>query len=202
MIETAMFGNSRTIRMNGSFEMRNAMTRSLARTVATRGTLPNMPISPTISLAPSVATTTGPPGVSRMTSARPSMIRYAASAWSPCRIRFLPGSNPTRSLINASSFSFEGSISAKNGTRRSSSNSCLRLISSLLGLVLPLVPSFGGDQQGHQRATTLLLQLAAAQDESAIEIPRKARPVQHPDDPSAGKFLSQPIGDLGLVLAV
>src|ERR1700720_456453 len=183
MIETAMFGNSRTIRMKGSFEMRNAMTRSLARTVAARGTLPNMPISPTISLAPSVATTIGPAGVSRMTSARPS--------------------------INASSFSFEGSISAKNGTRRSSSNSCLRLISSLLGFVLPLVPSLGRDQQGHQRTvalqfrdTTLLLQLAAAQDERAIEIPREARPVQHPDDPSAGKFPSQPIADLGLVLTV
>jgi hypothetical protein len=72
-----------------------------------------------------------------------------------------------------------------------------------------IFPSFGRDQQGHQqtvalqfRLTTLLLQFAAAQDEGAIEAPGEARPVQHPDFPSAGKFLSQPIGDLGLVLTV
>ncbi len=66
-----MFGNSRTMRMNGSLEMRRATRRSLARTVALRGTLHRIPISPTISLAPSVARITGPAGVSAMTSASP-----------------------------------------------------------------------------------------------------------------------------------
>ena len=42
MIETAMFGNSRTMRMNGSLAMRSAIRRFLARTVAVRGTLHRM----------------------------------------------------------------------------------------------------------------------------------------------------------------
>src|SRR5215471_17976589 len=155
MIEIAIFGNSRTMRMNGSFEMRSAMSRSFARTVAARGALPRIPISPTKSLAPSVATTMGPAGVSRTTSASPSTMRYAASAGSPCRIKFFPGSKPTRSLTNANSFSFDGSISAKNGTRRSNSNSCLRLISSLLDLVLQPPCSFGCGQRQHRRTIPL-----------------------------------------------
>src|SRR6202035_2957908 len=36
IIETAMIGNSRTLRINGSFGMRSAIRRSLARTVAAR----------------------------------------------------------------------------------------------------------------------------------------------------------------------
>ena len=75
MIETAMFGNSRTMRMNGSFEMRSATRRSLARTVAVRGTLHRIPISPTISLAPSVARITGPAGRFDDDLGLPSMIR-------------------------------------------------------------------------------------------------------------------------------
>src|SRR6266446_1602240 len=200
MIETAMLGNSRTMRMNGSFEMRKAMTRSLARTVALRGTSPKIAISPTKSLAPSVATITGPAGVSRMTSAWPSMIRYAASAGSPCCIKRLPGSKPTRSLMNASSFSLAGSISAKIGTRRSNSNSCLRLIAFLPSFWRCLSAcSFGGHKQGHQRPVALkldrralLLQLAVAEHNDPVEIAGEARPMQYPNDPAACKLLTQP----------
>src|SRR5438132_6794345 len=60
MIETAIAGNSRTMRMNGSFEMRNATTRPLARTVALRGTSHRIAISATISFLPTVATVNGP----------------------------------------------------------------------------------------------------------------------------------------------
>src|SRR6266436_4598397 len=210
MIETAMVGNSRTMRMNGSFEMRKAMRRSLARTVALRGTLPNMPISPTRTLAPSVATITGPAGVSRMTSAWPSMIRYAASAGSPCCIKRLPGSKPTRSLMNASSFSLEGSISAKIGTRRSNSNSCLRLIAFLPSFWRCLSAcSFGGHKQGHQRPVALkldrralLLQLAVAEYDDPVEISGEARPMQYPNDAPPREFLAEAPGHPRLRLPV
>ena len=75
MIDTAIVGNSRTIRMNGSLAMRSATMRVFACTVAVRGTSPRIAISPTMSLAPSVAKTNGPVGVSTSTSASPSMIR-------------------------------------------------------------------------------------------------------------------------------
>src|SRR6516164_1909292 len=212
MIETAIFGNSRTMRMKGSLEIRKTMTRSLARTVALRGTSPNIPISPTVSLAPSVATTTGPAGVSRMTSAWPSMIRYAASEGSPCRISCLPGSKPIRSLINANSFSLAGSISANIGTRRSSSNSSFRLISFLPPFkysLRPLVCSFRRHQQGHQRPVAvelgrgaLLLQLAIAENENAIEVLGEVGSMQHPDDASALELVLQARGHSRLRLPV
>src|SRR5215472_12950106 len=212
MIETAIFGNSRTMRMNGSLEMRKTMTRSLARTVALRGTSPNIPISPTVSLAPSVATTTGPAGVSRTTSAWPSMIRYAASAGSPCCTSSLPGSKPTRSLMKANSFSLEGSISAKIGTRRSSSNSCFRLISFLPSFeysLRPFVCSFRRHQQGHQRPVAvelgrgaLLLQLAIAENENAIEVLGEVGSMQHPNDASTRELVLQSLGHSRLPLPV
>src|SRR6516162_9847791 len=203
MIATAILGNSRTMRMNGSFEMRSAITRSLARTVAARGELPNMPMSPTISLAPIVATVNCPAGVSSTTSTSPSMIRYAASAGSPWRISSLPGSKPTRSLMNASNFSLAGSISAKIGTRRSNSNSCFRLISFLPSFeysLRPLVCSFRRHQQGHQRPVAvelgrgaLLLQLAIAENENAIEVLGEVGSMQHPNDASARELVLQPL---------
>src|SRR5205807_5083047 len=64
MIDTAIVGNSRTMRMNGSLEMRSATTRPLARTVALRGTSHRIAISATISFLPSVATVSGPAGPS------------------------------------------------------------------------------------------------------------------------------------------
>src|SRR5690348_17226374 len=63
IIETATVGNSRTMRINGSFGMRSAIRRSLARTAAARGALLRIPTSPTISLVPTVARITGPLGV-------------------------------------------------------------------------------------------------------------------------------------------
>src|SRR6266571_1603013 len=47
MIETAMLGNSRTMRMNGSLAIRSATIRPFARTEALRGTSPRIAISPT-----------------------------------------------------------------------------------------------------------------------------------------------------------
>src|ERR1700722_797882 len=75
MIDTAMFGNSRTMRMNGSLAMRSATSRPLARIVAARGAPVRIAMSPTISLAPRVATVTGPAGPSSTISTSPSMIR-------------------------------------------------------------------------------------------------------------------------------
>ena len=63
------------MRMNGSLAMRSATSRVFARTVAVRGTSHKIAISPTMSLAPSVAIVTGPAGVSTRMSASPSMIR-------------------------------------------------------------------------------------------------------------------------------
>src|SRR6201981_4010151 len=210
MIDTALGGNSRTMRMNRSFEIRRTTRRSLAHTVALRGTSPNIAISPTVSLAPSVATITGPAGVSRMTSAWPSMIRYAASAGSPCCISRLPGSKPTRSLMNASSFSFAGSISEKIGTRRSNSNSCLRLIAFLPSFWLcSSACSFGGHKQGHQRPVALklhrralLLQLAVAEYDDLGEISGEARPMPDPNDPPPREFLAEAPGHPRLRLPV
>src|SRR5215471_6903835 len=133
------------------------------------------------------------------------MIRYAASAGSPCRISCFPESKPTRSLMKAKSFSLEGSISAKIGTRRSSSNSSFRLI-----LFLPCPSwSFGGDEQRHQRPVAiklgrgaLFLELAAAESEDTVEISRGARPMQHPNDASAGELLLQSRRHFRLRLAV
>src|SRR6516225_4164552 len=133
------------------------------------------------------------------------MIRYAASAGSPCRISCFPESKPIRSLMKANSFSFEGSISAKIGTRRSSSNSSFRLI-----LFLPCPSrSFGGDQQRHQRPVAvelgrgaLLLQLAIAENENAIEIFGEAGPVHHPNDASTRELVLQSLGHSRLPLPV
>src|SRR6266851_508409 len=130
------------------------------------------------------------------------MIRYAASAGSPCFISCLPGSNPTRSLIKASNLSFAGSISAKIGTRRSNSNSCFRLISSLPSSSrCPFACSFGGYQQRHQRPVTfeldwgaLFLQLSVAQNDDPVEISGEARPMQYPDNASPREFFPQPFG--------
>ena len=153
---------------------------------------------------------TGPAGVSSTTSASPVDDQIGRVGRIALAAQILPGSNPTRSLINASSFSFDGSISAKNGTRRSSSNSCFRLISSLLGFVLPLrfLHSAATSKDISESValqlgdTALLLQFAAAHHQDAIEIAREARAVQHPDEAAAGKFLSQPVADLGLGLTV
>src|SRR6516162_803515 len=123
------------------------------------------------------------------------MIRYAASAGSPCCISRLPGSKPTRSLINASSFNFDGSISAKMGTRRSSSNSCLRLIFFLpsCGSVF----SFPHDQHGHplcvffeRGLTSLLFRFPIAEDDDVAEISQQTRPIQHPNDTPVRQILS------------
>src|SRR6201987_3563917 len=105
--------------------------------------------------------------------------------------------------MKANSFSLEGSISAKIGTRRSSSNSCLRLISFLPSFeysLRPFVCSFRCDQQGHQRPVAvelgrraLLLQLAIAENQNAVEVLGEVGPVQHPNDASAGELVLQPL---------
>src|SRR6516164_925275 len=140
------------------------------------------------------------------------MIRYAASAVSPCCTSRLPGSKPTRSLIKARSFSFAGSISANIGTRRSSSNSSFRLISFLpsFGYSLrPFVSSFRRHQQGHQRPVAvelgrgaLLLQLAIAEYENAIEVLGEVGSMQHPNDASARELVLQARGHSRLLLSV
>src|SRR5262249_18767741 len=132
------------------------------------------------------------------------------SAGSPCCIRRLPGSKPTRSLMNASSFSLAGSISAKIGTRRSNSNSCLRLIAFLPSFWrCSLARSFGGHKQRHQRSValkldrrTLLLHLAVAEYDDPIEISGKARSMQYPNNTPAGEFLAEAPGHPRLRLAV
>src|SRR5271169_2515133 len=99
----------------------------------------------------------------------------------------LPGSNPTRSLMNARSFSLDGSTSAKSGTRRNNSNSCFRLI-YLPPFSCRLGSSFGCEEEGHQRTLgfefgrgPLLLQLAVAHDKHPVEVAGQACAVQHPD---------------------
>ena len=109
-----MFGNSRTMRMNGSFEMRRAISRSLARTVAVRGALHRI-----AHLADDLV------GAERRQHHRPGrgfgddlglavddqiggVAGVALAEHDPCR-----GRTPTRSLMKARSLSLDGSISAK-----------------------------------------------------------------------------------------
>src|SRR5271163_2625222 len=111
----------------------------------------------------------------------------------------LPASYPTRSLMNANSFSLDGSISANSGTRRNNSNSCFRLI-CLPPLSLRPRCSFRCREQCQQRILTrgklgrgaLLLQFAVAEDEGVVEVASEAGAMQHPNDAAAGEFLLEP----------
>src|SRR5947209_1425341 len=110
--------------------------------------------------------------------------------------------------MKANSFSLAGSISAKNGTRRSNSYSCNKLNSSSR-LRRPCALSFRGNQQGSQRILmvevgepALFLQFAAAHYQHAIEVAGEAGAVQHPDQAAPRHFLPQPFADLALRLPV
>src|SRR5258708_17696941 len=98
--------------------------------------------------------------------------------------------------MKASSFSFDNSISAKNGTRRSTSTSCSKLTFGLpMSWRFALSLSFRRHQQRGQRTlmvevgeAPLLLELAGAQHHYPIEIAREAGAVQHPDQAPAAQL--------------
>src|SRR5829696_2741419 len=113
--------------------------------------------------------------------------------------------------MNARSLSRAGSIPAKNGTWRSDSNSCNKLNFSSRSAPAPpgRCLSFGCDQAAHHRVlavelgkSALLLQLAAADHQHALEIPREAGTVQHPDQAAPGHLPGNALGDPGLRLSV
>src|SRR6185312_12713286 len=101
--------------------------------------------------------------------------------------------------MKASSLSLAGSISAKNRTWRSSSNSCCRLTAFLPSrasyrfLSRAFSRLLRRHQQGGQRIlvielgkAALLLQFAGAHHQDPVEIAREARAVQGPYQPAPG----------------
>src|ERR1700730_18440996 len=107
--------------------------------------------------------------------------------------------------MNASSLSLAGSISAKAGTRRRNSNSCCRLTSFLPFFPAPRALSFRGHQEGRQRillvelgGAALLLPLAAAHHQNAVEIAREPGVRPHREPPATAHFLPKSFGHLRL----
>src|SRR5258708_36982221 len=113
--------------------------------------------------------------------------------------------------MNASSLSFAGSISAKNGTRRKDSYSCTRLTLASQILLLPRSCLFfcfillrsarqSTSPCGRVRKILPALPVYRCSRQNPIEVSRQAGAVQSPDQAAPGHLLPQAVGDLRLCL--